>query len=205
MKDLDAKNRSMVESHGGEIVISLRPSLIRACGRQVSAAIILTRFIYWTNISEERDGWFYNTQKEIEEQTGIGEKSQSRVFVWLAKKGLLEQKYDRLNHTKWFRVNLKVFAEWMTKEMEKKPSAKKGNPHSSSRGVPALVTRSRTDTNSLSKCKTPKTALQKSNRGLSRDTIAQDEDDLDAMRSHEVAQGLRESQNFPPADDLYED
>lgn len=82
--------------------IAYYPRLAKVCGG-VSASVLVCQFMYWTDKTKDADGWIYKTQAEIEDETGLTPKEQRHARTQLA--GMLEAKYDRLNHRQYYRVN----------------------------------------------------------------------------------------------------
>lgn len=72
----------------------------------ITAALLLSQGIYWGRRSKERDGWFYKTQEEWTEETGMSRAEQETARRKLCALGVWEEKHQRLIHRKWYRVNM---------------------------------------------------------------------------------------------------
>jgi hypothetical protein len=69
---LDAQTRAILDGHGGEGIVAVRPSLVRTLRGNGNAAIILSQLHYWSRRLGNDQGWFYQTQRRLEAQTGLG-------------------------------------------------------------------------------------------------------------------------------------
>jgi len=92
--------------------VAYYPKLRRITG-STTATILLCQLVYWTGRQADPDGWIYKTAAEIEEETGLSEKEQRTARRNLKGRGLLQERYDRLNHRMYYRVDLAALnAEW---------------------------------------------------------------------------------------------
>lgn len=71
----------------------------------VTSAIFLELFLCWTGSEKSQDGWIYKTAEEIEEETGLSYEEQKTARKRLKTLGFIDEKYQRLNHRMYFRVN----------------------------------------------------------------------------------------------------
>jgi len=111
MNDLTPTQQALIEAYNASSVVAYRPTLARLCGGSRDAGILLSQFIYWAGNTPDADGWFYNLQKEYEEQTAIPPKAQTRARAIMAGLGIIEEHYARLDHQLKIRVNFLKLAE----------------------------------------------------------------------------------------------
>ena len=83
--------------------IAFNPAFLRITGSPV-AAIFLSQSWYWTKIHKNDDGWWYNSQIEIEEQTGLSRSNQLTARNILKENGTQEEKLKGVPATLHFRV-----------------------------------------------------------------------------------------------------
>jgi hypothetical protein len=88
--------------------IAYYPRLARVCGG-VAASVLICQFLYWADKTTDPDGWVYKTQAEIQDETGLTPKEQRTARGQLG--GLLEVRYDRLEHRQFYRVNTELLDE----------------------------------------------------------------------------------------------
>ena len=88
-----------------------------------SAAGFLGQAIYWTGKGADPDGWFYKTQVEWEEETGISPENQLASRIHLRKLGVLEESKAFIHGKLHYRVNFDRLAELITavKNGQKQP------------------------------------------------------------------------------------
>lgn len=83
------------------------PKLRKATG-STTATIMLCNLIYWRGKESGPDGWLYKTAEEIEDETGLSYREQQSARKQLVKQELVEERYQRLDHKMYFRINLQV-------------------------------------------------------------------------------------------------
>lgn len=74
----------------------------------VNNTIFLSQLIYWTGKQNDKEGWIYKTQKEIEEETGLSRYEQESARKTLKKKGLIEEKKMGVPCKLYFKVNVEA-------------------------------------------------------------------------------------------------
>lgn len=78
----------------------------------INAALMLSNAIYWTNrLPPERDGWFYKTKEEWEQETGLTREQQDKARRQLQECGLIETRRAKIpdgdcTTALWFRIDL---------------------------------------------------------------------------------------------------
>ena len=77
----------------------------------INAALMLSNAIYWTNrLPKEREGWFYKTKEEWEQETGLTREQQDKARKQLQECGLIETRRAKIPGDDcitalWFRVD----------------------------------------------------------------------------------------------------
>jgi hypothetical protein len=109
--------------------------------RSVNAAILLSQFIYWRGKGYE--GEVYKTQREIEEETGLGKEEQRTAIRKLTDMGVLtvvKKGMPAKNHFifDWLEVDRK-WAEWAKKNPQKPAHQSSGKSTTSRRESPPPV------------------------------------------------------------------
>jgi len=103
----------------------LTPKDIRGLGRAVAffpelkkltkstvATILLCQLFYW-NDKKSPDGWIYKTALDWEAETGLTTQEQRTARSILKELGILEEKFDNLDHRMFYKMNDDVFtAKW---------------------------------------------------------------------------------------------
>ena len=66
--------------------------LVKPCG-SINAALMLSQALYWTKrLPPDRDGWFWKTIEEWEDETGLTRREQEGARALLKQRNLLEEK-----------------------------------------------------------------------------------------------------------------
>jgi hypothetical protein len=87
--------------------IAYYPGLRKITG-STTATIFLCQFVYWTGKESSGDGWIYKTSDEIESETGLSYHEQKTAREKLKSNNLISEKYARLDHQMYFKVNLET-------------------------------------------------------------------------------------------------
>ena len=85
--------------------VAYYPGLRKITG-STTATIFFCQFFYWTGKEKSGDGWIYKTSAEIEEETGLSYNEQKTAREKLKSAKLLKEKYQRLDHMMYFKINL---------------------------------------------------------------------------------------------------
>lgn len=75
-------------------------------GAGTDGALMISQAMYWSNRTDDADGWFYKTQTEWEEETGLTRSAQETTRKKLVKAGALEEKKQGVPCRLYYRVNL---------------------------------------------------------------------------------------------------
>lgn len=71
-----------------------------------AAGVFFSQLFYWTGKQIDKDGWIYKTQEEIEDEIGLSADSQQTARNRLKAAGVLEERYNRIEHRLYYRVVL---------------------------------------------------------------------------------------------------
>ena len=83
--------------------IAFHPAFVAITG-SVTAALMLSQAWYWKDRTNNADGWFYKTQKDWQEETGLTRYEQETARRVLKEKSFLEEK-TAPPYRLYFRVN----------------------------------------------------------------------------------------------------
>ena len=76
-----------------------------ALGAGVTGAVMLSQAIYWARRTNDNDGWFYKSQAEWEEETGLKRTEQEKARKMLISIGVLDECRRGLPAKLYYRVN----------------------------------------------------------------------------------------------------
>jgi hypothetical protein len=113
---LGAHLRIILDGHGGEGIVAVRPSLIRTLRGNGNAAILLSQLLYWSRRLADHRGWFYQTQQRLEEQTGLGSHAQRKAVKLLARLGILKTDLRGVPAKLYYRVELQQLADLLLQD-----------------------------------------------------------------------------------------
>jgi hypothetical protein len=88
--------------------IAYFPTIVPYVG-SVNAAVVLCQLVYWTPRAKNDQGWIYKTQLELMQETGLSRHEQRAAREVLKDRDLLEERYDRVNHQLYLRINVEVY------------------------------------------------------------------------------------------------
>lgn len=88
--------------------IAFHRVFVDVCG-SVTAALLLSQILYWSKRTKDPDGWFWKTQDDWKEETGLSRYEQEGARAVLRKLKILEEKKEAQppswRHTLYFRLN----------------------------------------------------------------------------------------------------
>lgn len=87
-------------------------------GVGVRGALMLSQAVYWSKRTKDPQGWFYKTQKEWEEETGLTRREQERSRKALTVIGVLEETLRGVPAKLHYRVNEEVLAKALLGDMQ---------------------------------------------------------------------------------------
>lgn len=86
-----------------------RPIAYHRCfislGAGVTGAVFMSQAVYWTRRTNDPDGWFYKSQMDWEEETGLKRGEQEKARKMLVSVGVLEERKKGLPAKLFYRVN----------------------------------------------------------------------------------------------------
>ena len=85
--------------------VAYYPRLAIALGG-VKEAVFVCQLLYWEGKQSDSERWIHKSLEEIRSETGLSRYEQEGVRRTLEKAGILESRYERLEHRLYFRVNL---------------------------------------------------------------------------------------------------
>jgi hypothetical protein len=85
--------------------VAYYPRLAIALGG-VKEALFVCQLLYWEGKQSDSKRWILKSLEEIRSETGLSRYEQEGVRRTLEKEGILESRYERLEHRLYFRVNL---------------------------------------------------------------------------------------------------
>lgn len=93
--------------------IAYHKRLVQIAG--VTGAVMLSQAIYWSNNESviERDGWFWKTQEEWEEETGLTRREQEGARKKLKKSGILVENLQGNPAQLWYMVDFDALVSWL--------------------------------------------------------------------------------------------
>jgi len=90
--------------------IAFHPCLVDVTG-SVNAAIMLSQAIYWSTRSSQSDGSFWKERKDWSEATRLTRWEQEAARKLLRNKPFWSERYDRLRHRQYYRVDFDALEE----------------------------------------------------------------------------------------------
>jgi len=103
---LDEHMRAILDGHGGEGVVAVRPSLVRALRGNGNAAILASELLVWSRRLGDPQAWFFQQQGRFETQTGLGADAQRKAVRLLVRLGVLETTRRGVPARLYYRVDL---------------------------------------------------------------------------------------------------
>ena len=106
---------------GGGRTIAYKTDLAHATG-SVTAGLLLSQFWYWSNSRDvaNRDGWFWKTMPEIEDETGMGRYEQETARKRLVKLGILQEEKRGAPAKLWFHLDKNALYEFIAQYLANK-------------------------------------------------------------------------------------
>lgn len=87
----------------------------------VSAALMLSQAVYWSNRTNDPEGWFYKTAEEWEEETGLTRRAQEGARAKLRRTQFWEEKLRGVPATLFFRIDAEKPAAALTESGQVHP------------------------------------------------------------------------------------
>lgn len=80
-------------------------------GAGITGAVFLSQAVYWSKRTDDDDGWFWKTQDEWAEETGLSRAEQEGARGKLRQIGILVEKKKGLPCKLWFRIDFNELAK----------------------------------------------------------------------------------------------
>jgi hypothetical protein len=115
----------VIDLLGGENVVALRPSFARAFGG-VTVGVLLSQFWFYSRMdtAKARDGWFYASQEQLEEETGMTRPEQETARRKLRDAGILSEVKQGIPARLYFRLDKErmvvLLRLWIAEDEEQK-------------------------------------------------------------------------------------
>lgn len=120
--------------------VAFQRSFVRL-GTGVTGALLLSQLIYWSNRTNDEDGWVYKTQEDWENETGLTRYEQEGARKKLRSLGLLLEQKKGLPAQLFYRVNVDKLNQSLTaayKDVEI-PQTGAGKTSRLAAGKPAII------------------------------------------------------------------
>jgi hypothetical protein len=79
--------------------------------KSINAALLLSQFLYWTEHTDDPDGWFWKTRAELYEEIGMGRYEFEGARRRLVEVGVLEEEFRGMPARNYYRLNIPKFEE----------------------------------------------------------------------------------------------
>jgi hypothetical protein len=87
---LDEHTRAILDGYGGEGVVAVRPSLVRLMRGNANPALLLSQLLFLSRRLGDHEGRFYQSQRRLAQQTGLGAGAQRKATRLLERLGVLK-------------------------------------------------------------------------------------------------------------------
>lgn len=126
-----------------------------ALGAGITGALMLSQAVYWSSRTNDKDGWFYKSQAEWEEETGLTRYEQEGARKKLVKLGFMEERKQGVPCKLFFRICMEAIsaslvAENQQSSMRKTNKLECGEPTGSDAENPQPITENTTESTSSS-------------------------------------------------------
>lgn len=95
-------------------------------GAGITGALMLSQAVYWSSRTNNTDGWFYKSQAEWEDETGLTRYEQEGARKKLVKLGLIEERKQGVPCKLFFRICMDVISASLVAENQH-PSMRKNH------------------------------------------------------------------------------
>ena len=96
----------------GDKIVAYYAGLARAL-KSVNAALMLQQCIYWQCRTLDKDGWFFKTIKDFQNELALSRYKQETAIHILIEHNLIEKRLKGIPAKRHFRVNLDKVAEFI--------------------------------------------------------------------------------------------
>lgn len=111
--------KMIINQFSGQANIITVPKIYVEVFEDYNTAILLNQIIFWSDKSKRKDGYFYKTYQEWEEEIFLTKYQVSKSVKKLVDLGLVETKVKKANGspTVHYKMNMDVFSEWIVKKL----------------------------------------------------------------------------------------
>lgn len=88
-------------------------------GAGIAGALMLSQAVYWSKRTKDADGWFYKTQNEWEDETGLTRREQENARKVLVSTKILEEQKRGVPCKLYYRVNKKLLIDALSETYTK--------------------------------------------------------------------------------------
>ena len=112
--------RALISSFSGQDRMITVPRIYIELVGEYPAAALLNQIVFWSDKSKRKDGFFYKTYKEWEEELALSEYQVRRCVKQLEEKGVVETKLKKANGspTLHYKLDHKALEHWLLKELK---------------------------------------------------------------------------------------
>jgi len=110
MPDNPLSNRDLARKLLGQKVVAYRRELATISGGAL-AGLFLSQACYWSDRTSDPAGWFWKTQEQWEDETGLTRKEQETARRHLREREMIEEKREGLPALLWFRVRWDIIVD----------------------------------------------------------------------------------------------
>lgn len=105
--------------------IAFHRCFVRITG-SVNAALMLSQALYWSKRTSDSDGWFFKSQKDWEDETGLSDKAQLAARKHLKSRKLIDENLKGVPAVLYYRVNIEHLKQALS-SLDSSVSPKGGN------------------------------------------------------------------------------
>ncbi len=105
-------------------VIAYRPDLARLCG-SINAGVMLSQALYWSEYTEDADGWFYKSAGEWKHETGLSYEQQEGARKKLREFAFWTEKRKDVCGTMHYRVDYEELTRELN-QLKQNPGTRSG-------------------------------------------------------------------------------
>ncbi len=140
-----------------------RPIAYQRCfvslGAGITGALLMSQAVYWSNRTRQKDDWFYKTQEEWTEETGMTRYEQETARKKLVKLGVIEEKKQGIPCKLFFRVNFEKLKKilqtslWESRKLDcdKPTNSDVENQHANTETTTEITTETTSENKKLNK------------------------------------------------------
>ena len=118
--------KAVADLLGGGEVVAYRPVFAHVFGG-ATPALLLSQFWFWTNTPtvKGRDGWFYKTQREITQETGLTRRETDTTRRKLVALGVLSENLRGVPATQHYHLHKERLYQLLWEHLEKQKASEK--------------------------------------------------------------------------------